>query len=1114
MVEPLAIHSPSYCVDNLGQQTSVSSPKAAGLARSSCLPPPPYAATANCQLTSSRLANSPAWSSRDAPALPESAGACHLDVSVLNTPTSFLPPQVTTTTTTTATTTPSCAHLCSGPAVELPSPEVRVSSYTRGDSPSRNDVIARTSKRGRSSSSANYLAPGNDDDNDPDDDDDDDDVGGNGSTRAVRHHRLRSISSPPTTVRASDGSWVRSAPTGPSGLDPTSRTDDCIPSIEDQTAQRALEEINERVTLWLSASSPSGAVDPQRHRRRRHDRRRARSVGDPAAVQDPHGFHIPGPGLLVKEESVYLTDEDETDSPSRSEPESPPATPNLETRDGFGSAGISPGSDLQDQGPLPHQFLRAKPWVDPPSPENVAENTRFQPETANAAMAKFNRQAKNIETASHVTTWGTRKTRSRSVSELDASSWTISSVLHPAPNSRSKKNGLFHFLPRRSLSITKRKHEPIQEASLISPIESFNDLRIDHHISSESTPQRRPSLSRSLKRSSRHSTPNATSAVKSVANQVTAIGAAVSGTHGHAFSTLRRRSRSRGDENKQSPSNGSTGLMELIMTIGGPPAPILSTPDPQAVERQEPDDDDDGGGGGDGGDEHLDIPEGISMEFPMDYPPAIPTVQGFKTQISQLNPRLHPALIDRFGKEQFQRYKKLVELKLNHCRTASAGKCSSRDFCFQQGGRAREFEAKTGIQYVDASGVRPFRRRSPADSTQSTVEPYPSGIPFPPVENLPAEFECPICFKVKKFQKPSDWTKHVHEDVQPFTCTFPNCPEPKSFKRKADWVRHESERHRQLEWWTCNVRDCNHKCYRRDNFIQHLVREHKLTEPKAAKGSASRPGQHQSQFANYGPSLHDTAGLDSHQIDQCYHQADRFPQEEPCHFCGNVLTSWKKLSVHMAKHMEQIALPVLKLVEQRLVSVDSALSPIEPLVNQQHTQSNNQQQSTSTAAHRSLLGAALDRCPVPAQGSVGDLEHHQSSFIGRPSCVPHPAAAAEYSSGSLSVLSPSSLSLHPFIYTMPINTTQNAQPTAADLVVPGGPPTAALDGASLFPFPATSFGTMPTCSLGPVLGGHPSMQHTGYGPGQLNMGTMRAGSESSPPLQDQRQNWVFHYEPF
>ncbi|PQE18247.1 C2H2 finger domain-containing protein [Rutstroemia sp. NJR-2017a BBW] len=53
------------------------------------------------------------------------------------------------------------------------------------------------------------------------------------------------------------------------------------------------------------------------------------------------------------------------------------------------------------------------------------------------------------------------------------------------------------------------------------------------------------------------------------------------------------------------------------------------------------------------------------------------------------------------------------------------------------------------------------------------------------------------------------------------------------------------------------------------------------------------------------------------------------PQDEPCKFCGKAFTSWKKLTVHLAKHMEHISLPVLLLVEQKDVDADTIISPVE-----------------------------------------------------------------------------------------------------------------------------------------------------------------------------------------
>jgi hypothetical protein len=219
---------------------------------------------------------------------------------------------------------------------------------------------------------------------------------------------------------------------------------------------------------------------------------------------------------------------------------------------------------------------------------------------------------------------------------------------------------------------------------------------------------------------------------------------------------------------------------------------------------------------------------------------------------------------------------------------------------------------------------------------QTVPAQFPQGVPNPPVKFLPAKFECPYCFKVKEFKKPSDWTKHVHEDVQPFTCTFANCNDAKSFKRKADWVRHENERHRQLEAWTCNIGECAHTCYRRDNFVQHLVREHKVPEPKVRTGrnagtrspATATDGerlQHGFTFPNGEESVEEyVAAL----VEQCRHDSSKQAQEEPCRFCGNICTTWKKLTVHLAKHMEQISMPVIALVDQRrLGSAETSFHP-------------------------------------------------------------------------------------------------------------------------------------------------------------------------------------------
>lgn len=53
------------------------------------------------------------------------------------------------------------------------------------------------------------------------------------------------------------------------------------------------------------------------------------------------------------------------------------------------------------------------------------------------------------------------------------------------------------------------------------------------------------------------------------------------------------------------------------------------------------------------------------------------------------------------------------------------------------------------------------------------------------------------------------------------------------------------------------------------------------------------------------------------------------PQDEPCRFCGKTLTTWKKLTVHLAKHMETMSLPVLRLVAYKELDADTIISPVQ-----------------------------------------------------------------------------------------------------------------------------------------------------------------------------------------
>lgn len=63
-------------------------------------------------------------------------------------------------------------------------------------------------------------------------------------------------------------------------------------------------------------------------------------------------------------------------------------------------------------------------------------------------------------------------------------------------------------------------------------------------------------------------------------------------------------------------------------------------------------------------------------------------------------------------------------------------------------------------------------------------------------------------------------------------------------------------------------------------------------------------------------------------VARCRRDTTKQPKDEPCRFCGNILNSWKKLTVHLAKHMEQISMPILPLVEQKQMNADTIISPV------------------------------------------------------------------------------------------------------------------------------------------------------------------------------------------
>ncbi|KAF1932144.1 uncharacterized protein M421DRAFT_98353 [Didymella exigua CBS 183.55] len=786
----------------------------------------------------------------------------------------------------------------------MTSPIVRVENYSREESPSRSDHSQGMSGRSLSSRrSGNHLSP-----YPPNDSSDEEDLSDQAHVRTVYRG----------TERNEGKLWLGTGGQGRAGLSPNDRQamdNILVPSLDEIAERRARMEKKREVQDWLTKSevgSDAGDVGPSSSYLKPHNgRRRAKSQND-ANRQALHGSFALGVGThlddfsprYINEQSDYSDDDDDDED---YESHSPPASVNIH-------ADETEGSYLPTtREPSPDSDAIVQPWMDAPTQQSTT-SSHYQPPTSNAAMMRFWQRAKDVESASLAATVGSRRLSEPDLASIRGSPG-VARLIEPEPrksDDRQRRPSFLRNIRRTPSNLLKRKGSiPVQQSSDMGSDPSKDPgFERPKRIGSWGRPKS-PRVNTNLSDKSKEGIPSGSLGLS-----------ATSGPWYQGAKNVIKRSRSRSDIGRSRGDSGkSFGLAELMTQHGGPPMPMLASPladteaTKQSVQPSPAADDEDG------------EREAITMDLKVRTNLIIPDQEGFRTHARQLNPRLADFMVERVAQEQIRRYKRLLEFRVKHINVVQNKNCPSKEFCTELGGESKQLPPKAGNKDPDAPFIG-FQITAPGEENDDVDLPpegaviaaqFPTGVPLPPVKRLPAEFECPLCFKVKKFYKPSDWTKHVHEDVQPFTCTFPNCQEPKSFKRKADWVRHENERHRQLENWTCNITDCNHTCFRKDNFVQHLVREHKIAEPKQRTGRASNKDP---------PASGDSDDIWA-VVERCRRDTTKQPKDEPCRFCGNVCNSWKKLTVHLAKHMEQISMPILPLVEQKILNADTIISPVQ-----------------------------------------------------------------------------------------------------------------------------------------------------------------------------------------
>ncbi|KAK4097773.1 hypothetical protein N658DRAFT_488944 [Parathielavia hyrcaniae] len=64
-------------------------------------------------------------------------------------------------------------------------------------------------------------------------------------------------------------------------------------------------------------------------------------------------------------------------------------------------------------------------------------------------------------------------------------------------------------------------------------------------------------------------------------------------------------------------------------------------------------------------------------------------------------------------------------------------------------------------------------------------------------------------------------------------------------------------------------------------------------------------------------------------VEQCHQETAGLPQNEPCRFCGKTFPSWKKLTVHLAKHMEHISCLPSSWSPRRNSTRTTIISPVQ-----------------------------------------------------------------------------------------------------------------------------------------------------------------------------------------
>ncbi|KAL6895732.1 hypothetical protein HDV57DRAFT_480287 [Trichoderma longibrachiatum] len=108
-----------------------------------------------------------------------------------------------------------------------------------------------------------------------------------------------------------------------------------------------------------------------------------------------------------------------------------------------------------------------------------------------------------------------------------------------------------------------------------------------------------------------------------------------------------------------------------------------------------------------------------------------------------------------------------------------------------------------------------------------------SGWPRPPrVDENRASFQCPCCCQTLATRESSQllWRSHLSDDLQPFTCIYPDCAAAAPFFiSRTAWKAHMRLEHKSFKYWeclACTDADASKTFRAKEDFMEHMNVQH------------------------------------------------------------------------------------------------------------------------------------------------------------------------------------------------------------------------------------------------------------------------------------------------